>query len=445
MSNTIISKNSNVANLVPTTSELDYGEIAVNTHDGKMFLKIDPGTGAVITSIGDQSADFVWYVSKSGNDDNNGKSLSTAKLTIESAVAEANLIADANPNNRVTIFVKSGDYTENNPITLSPRVTIIGDNLRSTTVRPVNLTSDIFWVNNGCYISGITFRGHVSPAAAVAFPDTGAGIITTSPYIQNCSSITTTGIGARIDGDKADGLKSMVFDAYTQINQGGTGIYILNEGYSQLVSIFTICCQDGILVESGGTCSVTNSNSSFGTYALRADGKSGVLYTGTSDGVAQQGPLVQIKNLSQDPIVNSAISFDGGATLYTIYNVEQVSGSTWILELPDTLPEAIPDNTSALFYQRSQITTSSHTFEFVGTGNSLGNALPKDGGIPVQANEVVQTNGAEIIFTSTDQRGDFRVGSQLTINGPQGTITGEAFDKSLFAVMTPYILAIEGP
>lgn len=445
MPNTIISKNSNIANLVPTTAELEFGEIAVNTHDGKLFLKVDPGTGEVITAIGNQAADYVWYVSKSGDDNNDGKSLSTAKLTIESAVSEANLIADANPNNRVTIFVKSGDYTENNPITLSPRVTIVGDNLRSTTVRPVNLTSDIFWVNNGCYISGITFRGHVTPAAAVAFPDTGAGIITTSPYIQNCSSITTTGIGARIDGDKADGLKSMVFDAYTQINQGGTGIYILNEGYSQLVSIFTICCQDGILVESGGTCSVTNSNSSFGTYALRADGKSGVLYTGTSDGVAQQGPLIQIKNLSQDPIVNSAISFDGGTTLYTIYNVEQVSGSTWILELPDTLPAAIPDNTSALFYQRSQITTSSHTFEFVGTGNNLGNALPKDGGIPVQANEVVQTNGAEIIFTSTDQRGDFRVGSQLTINGPQGTITGEAFDKSLFAVMTPYILAIEGP
>ena len=56
----------------------------------------------------------------------------------------------------------------------------------------------------------------------------------------------------------------------------------------------------------------------------------------------------------------------------------------------------------------------------------------------------MQTNGGEVVYTSTDQRGDFRVGDQLTINAVQGTITGEAFDKSLFAVMTPYILAIEG-
>jgi hypothetical protein len=64
--------------------------------------------------------------------------------------------------------------------------------------------------------------------------------------------------------------------------------------------------------------------------------------------------------------------------------------------------------------------------------------------VPVPANEVVQTTGGEVIYTSTDQRGDFRVGDQLTINGVLGTITGEAFDRSLFAVMTPYILAIEG-
>jgi hypothetical protein len=71
-------------------------------------------------------------------------------------------------------------------------------------------------------------------------------------------------------------------------------------------------------------------------------------------------------------------------------------------------------------------------------------ALPQAGGIPIQANEVVQTNGGEVVYTSTDQRGDFRIGDQLTINSVQGTITGEAFDRSLFAVMTPYILAIEG-
>lgn len=461
MANEILLKRSSTANAVPTTGDLEFGELAVNTNDGKVYFKVDPGTGPIINTVGSQEAEYVWYVSKSGNDAFNGKSLSTAFLTIKAAVTAANAVAAASPNNRVTIFVKAGDYTEDNPISLNARVTIVGDDLRSVTVRPLNNTQDIFWVRNGCYLTGMTFRGHIYPAAAVAFPSTGAGTITTSPYVQNCSSITFSsgatraGAGMRIDGSLASGLKSMVLDAYTQINSGtpgdpgadalgGIGVHILNQGYAQLVSLFTVCCSHSILCESGGTCSVTNSNSSFGTYALYADGKSPVLYTGDTDGVDQLGPSFTIKNLSQRPNVNDAISFDGGTTLYTIYgSTPLVAGVSTIL-LPVEFQTAIPDNTPVEFYARSQITSSSHTFEYVGTGDDLSTALPNTGAQPIQANEVVAVNGGEVIYTSTDQKGNFRVGDQLTINSVLGTIEGEAFDKSLFAVMTPYILAIEG-
>ena len=53
-------------------------------------------------------------------------------------------------------------------------------------------------------------------------------------------------------------------------------------------------------------------------------------------------------------------------------------------------------------------------------------------------------DGGRVNFTSTDQKGDFRIGTGLTINRATGTIEGDDFDRSLFAVMTPYILAIEG-
>ncbi len=520
MANTIILKNSDTPGAEPTIGDLEYGELAVNTNDGRVFIKYDPGSGPQISVIGGSEVEYVFYVSKSGNDLNNGKSLSTSLLTIKAAVDIANaVIVAALPatNVRVCIFVKSGDYTEDNPIQLEPRVTIWGDNLRSVSVRPLTPNLDIFWVRNGCYITGMTFRDHVSPAAAVAFSTTDTpltNVINTSPYVQNCSSITTTGTGMRIDGTKAGGLKSMVADAYTQINQGGIGVHILNEGYSQLVSIFTICTQDGILTETGGYCSLTNSNSSFGTFGLRADGVSSVLYSGSSDGVDQTGNLIYVDGLPHRPYINNAVSFDAGTTYYTIYNATPLSGDkTYVsggvspgttlvlddtielypgavlsgsaftlgqtvtavinattitisasangaltpgdlitfsgtrslLELASDVAVAIPNNTPAIFVQRSTINASSHTFEYIGTGNTLANALPQAGGIPVQANEVVQTNGGEVVYTSTDQRGDFRVGDQLTINSVQGTITGEAFDKSLFAVMTPYILAIEGP
>jgi hypothetical protein len=47
-------------------------------------------------------------------------------------------------------------------------------------------------------------------------------------------------------------------------------------------------------------------------------------------------------------------------------------------------------------------------------------------------------------FTSTDHKGDFRIGGDLVINRQSGTIEGATFDRSLFAVLTPYILALEG-
>lgn len=386
----------------------------------------------------------VYYVSKSGNDGNAGTALGQSFLTIGRAVTVANQFITNNPTQRACIFVKSGDYTEANPIQIGPRVTIVGDNLRSVSVRPSTPTQDIFHVSNGDYITGITFRDHVTPAAAIAFPAAGAGIITTSPYVQNCSSITTTGAGMRIDGALASGLKSMVSDAYTQVNEGGIGVHIINGGYAQLVSIFTICCQQGVLVETGGYCSITNSNTSFGTFGLVADGKITLDTTGLVQGANQLGPNFVIGGLSAQPTSDQSLSFDNGITLYDVWTATTLASGVSVITISEQLTAAPADGTQVRFYKRSAINASSHTFEWVGTGNSLANALPATGAMPIQANEVQQTDGGQVIFTSTDQRGDFRIGDQLTINGASGTITGDAFDKSLFAVLTPYILAIEG-
>jgi hypothetical protein len=96
------------------------------------------------------------------------------------------------------------------------------------------------------------------------------------------------------------------------------------------------------------------------------------------------------------------------------------------------------------FHQRSLIQASSITFEYVGSGTGVYDT-PQSGAFPIQANEVVEdaNNEGLVYFTSTDHKGDFRIGGDLTINRESGTITGNTFDRSLFAVLTPYILAIE--
>jgi hypothetical protein len=384
--------------------------------------------------------DNVLYVSKDGNDENDGKSLAKSFLTIKAALTVA--------NTGTTIFVKSGNYVEDNPITVPAGVAIVGDNLRTVSVRPQTTNQDLFYVNNGCYLTGMTFRDHVSPAAAIAFnPDGSAGTITTSPYVQNCSSITTTGTGMRIDGSHVTGaLRSMVLDAYTQFNQGGIGVHILNSGYAQLVSLFTICCTESVLCESGGQCSLTNSNSSFGTRGLVARGKSSLLFTGSTNGTNPDisRANVVVDGLPTKPTVNDVATFDGGNTYYTIVSTTGlVSGQTTIT-FAETLPVSINDNVTVEFYRRSFISASGHTFEYVGSGTNLAEAIPEAGGEPITENEVVEEDGGKVSYSSTDQFGNFQIGNDLSFINAKGVIQGRTFNRSLFNVMTPYILALEG-
>ena len=109
-------------------------------------------------------------------------------------------------------------------------------------------------------------------------------IIEVSPYIFNSSVISFLGgNGCEIDGSKVatpnvrrPGLppqgKSMVAAAFTIISFGGIGYSVINDGYTQLVSVFCIFTQDGAVVETGGYASLTNSASNFGTFALRSNG-----------------------------------------------------------------------------------------------------------------------------------------------------------------------------
>ena len=270
---------------------------------------------------------------------------SSQRLTIirsSSAVAR-------NQGTDSTIFVKSGDYIINNPIKLPAKTSIIGDALRSVTFRPKSVDSDFFWADNGVYIKEITFRDHQDGAACLAYnpnvdsPRAGP-FITQSPYVQNCTSLTTSGTGLRIDGSKVSGLRSMVLDAFTQFNAGGIGVYLLNRGYAQLVSLFTVSTTTSVLTETGGQCSLTNSNSSFGEQGLVSRGGSPRLYKGelyanyiTNDDVIRVNSI--ITNDSADytlnlgdfkkPNYNDALKFDSENYYYTVTDVSDEITQDW--------------------------------------------------------------------------------------------------------------------
>ena len=570
------------------------------------------GDGSNLTGVvGLVSVTNIIFVTPDGNDDNDGYLVSTAKRTVGSALT----IAEAS----TVIKVSAGNYSENNPLILPEQVSIQGDSLREVSLSPQNADKDFIYVANGNYVDNVSFTGTLDEGKAIiAFNPDKPSFVNQGPYIRNCTNFISNSIGMKIDGDHVIGdTKAMNVDSYTQYNQGGIGVSISNNGYAQLVSIFTICNDQSIVCIDGGQCDLTNSNSSFGRLGLVADGVGNQSFIGTvttattadatsftinvgvdtlgvttavytaSTGIVtittpsnhgfNAGQEVEIRDLefrcpgqgsgiatfpsgnygyiftvdavgaansfssyigvstlahdyvragvvssyvprpydglvtyfdelymsisgieitnggsgytsaptitiaepseswgiratatgtitngvltSIDMISNGrgytsapAVTISGSATgtattLPTYYVVNSatpiVNGITTVT-VADAVPYAVGVATEVPFFKQSKILASSHAFEYIGSGNTIASALPQRGGVGIQANEIINQNGGLVVFTSTDQAGNFRIGDGVVINQQDGSISGEAYTRSLFANITPYILALGG-
>jgi hypothetical protein len=377
------------------------------------------------------------YVAKNGNDLNDGKSMATPFLTIKAAMAAA--------TSGTAVKVASGTYIENNPIVQPTNVALLGDDLRTVFIEPQNPTSDFFLMYGGTYVWGVTVRNYQGtcwsyhPSATSVF---------VSPYIQNITSRTTSANATcvLIDGSisSSTSTKGMILGFMTILNQGGIALRLLNQAYSQAVNIYTLFCDVGIKIESGSFMTLNGSDCSAGNYGIWADGKT-ALYSGTVLGNVQAGNTsVTLTNMTSFPRTNNGLMFTGDSNLYFISTFESLGGSDWLVNVTSRFGNSFNSGTATIGYAVSTVSASAHTMEYVGSGINPATALPQYGGIPIPANEVRETNGGRVNFTSTDQKGDFRIGTGLTIVRSTGTIEGDDFDRSLFAVMTPYILSIEG-
>ena len=611
-------KRSAVPGKRPTVNDLPLGELGLNTYDAELYARRErTGIGTDVVRLGaGATVTNILYVTADGSNTNTGRKLGDAKATIGGAIAEA--------TTGTVIKVSAGSYLENNPIVIPEQVSIVGDSLREVSVSPLNVNEDLFYVSNGNYIAEMSYTGTLNSGKAIfAFNPTQIGYFDQSPYIQNCTNFIPNSIGLKIDGSKAIGpTKSMVLDSYTQYNQGGIGCSITNEGYAQLVSLFTICNETAVYCGSGAACDLTNSNSSFGDFGLVADGRGPLRYTGIVTtatvpnafefvldlnvptlnvtnalyenttglttitvntnhnfnvgmgisivGLAftcSSGPgivtypsgnsgyifevaaipsstsfevYVGVSTLSHTyqsggtakinvvrPFDGQVIYFDtlyytvGGVTVSSggtgysqnvditfsdpsepwgvpatavgvvkngsVTNVEMVSNGRGYLTAPtvtfaspdvgintatgtanlvptyyviqsstpisagictititDNVPYAVGVGTTVPFFKQSRVLASGHSLEYIGSGTNIATALPAAGGVPIQENETDARNGGIVVYTSTDQSGNFRIGDGVVINQQTGTIAGTFYSKSLFSTMTPFILALGG-
>tara|TARA_A100001011_G_scaffold294273_1_gene306356 strand:- start:718 stop:4704 length:3987 start_codon:yes stop_codon:yes gene_type:complete len=185
-------------------------------------------------------------------------------------------------------------------------------------------------------------------------------------------------------------------------------------------------------------------------------GPQGIIAEATAS-VSASGVLTEINVVAQGrnylPTQNIIVDIEGNTGLATAvmspiyYTVESatnpvpVSGITTIT-FNEFIPYEIFADDPFTLQRISRILTSSHSFEYVGTGTDINISTPLQGAIPIKANEVVATDGAQIPFTSTDQKGNFDIGEGLQINQTTSTISGRDFSRSLQAEVTPLILAL---
>ena len=162
---------------------------------------------------------------------------------------------------------------------------------------------------------------------------------------------------------------------------------------------------------------------------------------------------------SGDPILVNIVGGGGGtdATLEvdmdpilftvseaTVTTETQVNGNVGISTIifNEFIPYPINSGTKVELVRLSRIITSSHSFEYIGAGVDINKANPFQAGKPIPENEVVAINGGQVPFTSTDQKGNFRIGDGLTIDQTTSTIRGRDFNRAIQAQLTPLILAL---
>jgi hypothetical protein len=493
-----------VQNTAPSGTGIGKGRVWVDVDDD-LTLSVWSGSQWLgITSGGTftNQPQVVYVDANSGDDANDGHRISRPKATIKAAINQIN--ADVTYGDGSVVIVAAGVYQEAAPIQINKKnVSIIGQALRSCIVHPTSATetNTLFELNSGSYVANLTLTGIKAGTGTgntldATLPTTqgwnfafrSGATITKSPYIQNCTNFSDSeidndnlnavtpagGAAGDIDSDPTGGgllvngatvsssspLRSMVCDSYTHVGLNGPGILVTNNGYVQATSSYAFFNKYHIKCLNGGQANLAASTTDFGDQALVADGKSTTnIFTSTVNGNFLSGvdtftinaPTADASWHGSDTRPQTNMLVTVNSVTYPILSAV-ANGSGWDVEIsrPDPtnrsnnlgLNGGISNGAAVQFFLRSQIASSGHTMEYVGSGTDY-RALPENGGVPVDANQVVESNDGKVWTATTDHNGKFKVGDFFEVDQQLGYVTipsgSIAFD--LLSDATPELAA----
>lgn len=305
----IIHKQSDVSGKIPLLSDLSLGEFAVNTYDGKIFLKtlqeyFDENLQQTVTeeSITEFASSVpvenTYYVQKNGNDRNDGNSWDSAFATIEKA-----LEVIASREQLTLIKIGPGVYTSKGHIDV-PDDTVIQAVHRTVFIKPEAGYEErnVFRIGSGCFIEGIVFEGwrlddldDPTEGFAVVFRP-GANIrrvpyvhkiaVRTPPYwttiappLDRVNANPLVGRGAGVvlaDGAVLDPdtvFPNIMTWGATPVTHNGIGYCAKNGGLINAINAISIWAHKHFYALDGGQIVLSGCSTQFGDFTLVSKGK----------------------------------------------------------------------------------------------------------------------------------------------------------------------------
>jgi hypothetical protein len=393
MANTILLKQSNLANAKPSTATIELGELALNTADGKAYMKVDNGITEQIRLVNDIPITNTLFVSKSGNDANDGTTWTNSLATLEQALALATARKLADPAAITLIDVGPGIYQTRGHLDM-PDDCVIKCVHRTAIIfpEPTWEQRNVFRMGSGCFIEGFLVEGFqlnslTDPSEGFAVSFRPGAVIRRTPYAHKMAIRTPPswdtvppplnpfiippnpfvprGGGVAL----ADGAVCSPYSIFpnimtwgaTPVTPNGVGYCAKRGGLINAINAVSIWSHKHFLALSGGQIILSACSTQFGDFSMWSEGSRQIVIPTGVVGVtltlelasaaliiAQKGPFGPIVDdmwialsTTIDPATGQVYNFGWTATdeLYTRRDgAEFVQVIIWVLQSVDEIP-----------------------------------------------------------------------------------------------------------
>lgn len=335
--NTILIKRSAVPGKKPAANNLSLGELAINTYDGRIYLKREfiantNPTEAIVEFVGKVPIGNAFFVTKNGSDDNDGSSWDTAFSTIEKALVEA----DARAGLLTLIDIGPGEYETEGTLDV-PDNCMIRAVHRTVIIKPKAgfEQRNVFRMGSGCFIEGPLFEGWQldsldNPTVGFAISFRPGAVITRAPYAHkiavrtpptwsyiappldsaNGNPLVPRGAGVVL----ADGAVCSPYSIYpnimtwgaTPVTHNGIGYCAKNGALINAVNAVSLWAHKHFLAANGGQIILSSCSTQFGDFTLVAKGSRNILYPNEANtALTVETAAASAIDSTRTPIINN--------------------------------------------------------------------------------------------------------------------------------------------